>query len=123
MNTRHKDLKFTFYFEQNNSLSLLDVKITRGSKGFSTSVFHTAMFSGVFMNFHSLIFEYHKPGLIFTLMFCCFTICSDMQSFYLEVDQFWLIFKCNNYPDTLIHQFVKTFLNKIFVPKRTDNCS
>ena len=29
------------------------------------------------------------------------------------------IFKCNNYPGTLIHQFSRRFLKKIFVPKRT----
>ena len=29
MNTRHKNLKFTFDFEQNNSFSFLDVKITQ----------------------------------------------------------------------------------------------
>ena len=43
----------------------------------------------------------------------------NMQSFHLEVDQLRQIFKCNNYPVTLIDQCVKTFLNKIFVPKRT----
>ena len=31
MNTRHKKLKFTFDFEQNNSLSFLDVEITCGN--------------------------------------------------------------------------------------------
>ena len=85
MNTRHKNLKFTFDFEQNNSFSFLDVKITRGSNGFSTSVFRKATFSGVFTNFDSFIFEYYKTDLIFTLLFRCFTICSDMQSFHLEV--------------------------------------
>ena len=42
-----------------------------------------------------------------------------MQSFRLEVDQLRQIFKYNNYPVTLIDQCVKTFLNKIFVPKGT----
>ena len=42
-----------------------------------------------------------------------------MQSFHLEVDQLQQIFKCNNYPVTLTDQCVETFLNKIFVPKRT----
>ena len=31
MNTRHKNLKFTFDFEQNNSFSFLDAKIARGT--------------------------------------------------------------------------------------------
>ena len=40
-----------------------------------------------------------------------------MQSFHLEVEQQLQIFKCNNYPVGLIDQCVKTFLNKIYVPK------
>ena len=36
MNTRHKNLKFTFDFELSNSFSFLDVKITCGSNRFST---------------------------------------------------------------------------------------
>ena len=56
--------------------------------------------------------------LIFTLLFRCFTICSDMQSFHLEVEQLRQILKCNNYPVGLIDQCVKTFFNKIYVSKR-----
>ena len=41
-----------------------------------------------------------------------------MQSFHLENEQLGQIFKCNNYPVGLIDQCVKTFLNKIYVPKR-----
>ena len=104
-------LEFTFDFEQNNSFSFLDVNITRGSNGFSTSVFCKPTFSGVFTNFDSFIFESYKTDLIFILLFCCFTICS-------EVEQLWQIFKCNNYPFGLIDQYAKTFLDKIYVPKR-----
>ena len=45
MNTRHKNLNFTFDFEENDSFSFLDVKITRGNNGFSTSVFRKATFN------------------------------------------------------------------------------
>ena len=51
-------------------------------------------------------------------MFRCFTIRSDIQSFHLEVEQLRQIFKCSNYPVGLIDQCLKTFLNKIYVPKR-----
>ena len=81
MKTRHKNLKCTFDVEQNNSFLFLDVKIARGNKGFSTSVFRKATFSGVFTNFESFIFESHKTDVIFTLLLCCFTICSDLKSF------------------------------------------
>ena len=73
-------------------------------------------FSEVFTNFDSFIFDSYKTDL--KLLFCCFIICSDMQSFHLEVDQLRQICKYNNYPVTLINQFVKTSLNKTFVPKR-----
>ena len=69
MNTRHKNLKIIFDFDQNNSLSFSDVKITHGSKGFSTSVFCKATFSGVFTNFDSFIFESYKTGLTFMIQF------------------------------------------------------
>ena len=39
LNTRHKSLKFTFDFEQNNSFSSLDVKIPRGINGFPLQFF------------------------------------------------------------------------------------
>ena len=109
MNTRHKNLKFAFDFEQNNSFSFLDVRITREINGLSTSVFRKATFSGVFTNFDSFIFESYKTGLIFTLLYLSFTICSDKQSFHLEVEQLRQIFKRNNYPVALIDQCVKTF--------------
>ena len=88
----------------------LDVKITHKNKGFSTSVFRKATFSSVFMNFDSFTFKSYKTGL---------TVCSDMQNFHMELDQLRQIFKYNNYPVILIDQCVNTFLNKLFVPKRT----
>ena len=87
MNTRHENLNFTFDFEQNDGLSLLNVKIIRWSKGFSISGFRKAMFSVVFTKFDSFIFDSYKTGFIFTLLFRCFTIYSDIPSFHLEVDQ------------------------------------
>ena len=87
INTTHKYLEFTFDFEQNNSFSFLDVRITSGSKGSSTSVLHKATFSRVFTNFNSFIFESYKTGVIFTLLFLCFAIYSDLQSSHLHIDQ------------------------------------
>ena len=56
---------------------------------------------------------------ILFLHYCFAATCSDMQSFHLEDHQLRQIFKCNRYPIALADQCVKTFLNKIFVPKRT----
>ena len=67
MDTRHKNLKFIFGFEQTSGFSFIDVKITRGINRFSTSVFRKATFSGVFTNFDSFIFQSYKTDLIFTV--------------------------------------------------------
>ena len=46
-----------------------------------------------------------------------------MRSVHLEEDQMRQISKCNNYTTTLIDQCVnETFLNKIFIPKKANNC-
>ena len=159
MNTRNKNLKSTFDFEQDNSLSFLDVKplsanptkwsntlkqflgkmptnclsvfdyfVKQALKGlrlpadvkdFQLQFFARPRLVEFFTSFDGFIFEFYKTGLIFTLLFRCFTICSNMQSFHLEVEQLQQIFKCNSYPVTLIGQCVKTFLNKILVLKRT----
>ena len=48
MNLKHRNIKFTFETENFNNFSFLDVKITRQSKRFVTSIFRKATFSGVF---------------------------------------------------------------------------
>ena len=44
MNSKHKNIKFTFETEDSNNFSFLDVK------RFVTSIFRKATFSGVFTN-------------------------------------------------------------------------
>ena len=50
MNTKHPNIKLTLEFEENDSFSFLDVKITRSNNQLVTSVFRKATFSGVFTN-------------------------------------------------------------------------
>ena len=54
MNTKHPNIKFTSGFEENDSFSSLDVKITRRNNQLVRSVFRKATFSGVFTNFKVL---------------------------------------------------------------------
>ena len=54
MNTKHPNIKFTSGFGKNDSLSFLDIKITRRSNQLVRSVFRKATFSGVFANFKVL---------------------------------------------------------------------
>ena len=56
MNSKHKNIKFTFETEDSNNFSFLDVKITRKNKQFVTSIFRKATFSGVFTNYDHILF-------------------------------------------------------------------
>ena len=60
MNSKHRNIKFTFETEDSNNFSFLDVKITRQNKGFVTSIFRKATFSGVFTNYDSFVSDAYK---------------------------------------------------------------
>ena len=60
----------------------------------------------------------HTKSLIDTLLFCCFSICSDYTSFHLEVENLREILKKNSYPSGIIEQSIRSFLNKLHVPKK-----
>ena len=60
MNSKHRNIKFTFQTEDSDNFSFLDVKITRQNKQFVTSVFGKATFSGVFTNYDSFISDTYK---------------------------------------------------------------
>ena len=78
--------------------SFLDVKITRQNKRFVTLIFRKAIFSGLFTNYDSFISDTYKIGLVHTLLFLFFKLCSSMENFHIEVELLKSIFKCNNYP-------------------------
>ena len=84
-NSKHRNMRFTCEKEHNNSIPFIDVLITRTSNGFKTSVYRKLIFSGVYSNFNSFIFEEYKVGFIFTLLFRTFSIVSDFSRFHSEV--------------------------------------
>ena len=81
-------------------------------------IFGKATFSGVFTNYDSFIFYSFKIGLVHTLLFRVFKICSSMENFHIEVQRLRSIFKCNNYPFNITDQCIKKFLGKLYVPKQ-----
>ena len=51
MNNRHKNIKFSFETEKDDSFSFLDVKVCREKDKFTTSIFRKDTFNGVYTNF------------------------------------------------------------------------
>ena len=50
LNSKHKNIKFSYEKETNNSLTFLDTLISRSKNGFKISIYHTPTFSGVYSN-------------------------------------------------------------------------
>ena len=82
LNKQHKNRKYTSKIEENGSLSILDITITRENNKFVTSVYRKLTFNGVFTNFGSFIPEMHKRGLIETLLHRSFRLCSSYKNFH-----------------------------------------
>ena len=118
MNSKHKNIKFTFETENSHDFSFLDAKVTRKNKRFVTSIFCKATFSRVFANYDSFIFDTYKRGLVRTLLSRFFKICSSMENVHIEVELRRSIFKCHNYPVNVVDQCIKKFLDNLYVPKQ-----
>ena len=87
MNKRHKNTKFSFEAEKDNSFSILDVKICREKDKFTASVFRKDTFTGVSTNFSSFVALEHKFGLVYTLLHRSFAVMSDFSNFILKLKQ------------------------------------
>ena len=118
MNTCHPKLKFTFGKEQNSCFNFLDVKVIRQDNVFTTSVYRKPSFTGVYKHFDSYMLLSYKFSLVSTIIFCSLTICSGMPKFHQEIFKIKDIFIKNVYSERFLDKCVKTFLNKVFIPKR-----
>ena len=118
LNKQHKCLKFTSEAENHNSFWFLDIKITRHNQHFKTPVYRKPTFIGVFTHYESYLDQTSKKTLIDTLLFRCFSVCSDNTLFHLQVENVREILKNNSYSSRIIKQSIRSFLNKLYVPKK-----
>ena len=118
LNCQQPNIKFTSEIEENNCMSFLDIKITRELNSF-IFVYRKPTFSGVFTNFDSFIPLSYKTGLIWSLLCRAFSLCSSFELFHQEILKLKDIFKRNGYPTSFIDNCVKTFLDTVFIKKKT----
>ena len=118
INTRHPNIEFTYEEEKNNSLSFLDVTITRTHNSFITSIYRKKTFSGVYLNFKSFLPNGYKQGLLFTLLFRAYKISSDYSKLHEEIKKLKVIWQKNKFPLFFIDKCISKFLDKLFTVKR-----
>ena len=117
LSSNHPNIKFSLEKEKDGCLPLLDVNIFRENDKFTSTIYRKKTFSGVYTNFKSCIPETYKIGLIKSLLFRCFSLCSDFIKFHHEIDKLESILYKNSYPRDLVDKCIKEFLDKILTPK------
>ena len=70
-----------------------------------------------FIRTSKVLYLKHKIGLIKSLLFRCFSLCSDFIKFHHEIDKLKSILYKNSYQRDLIDKCIKEFLDKILTPK------
>ena len=66
LNTKHKNIKFTYEKLIENKLSFLDILISN-NENLQTSVFHKKTHAGLLLNYFSFVPDSYKYGLIKTI--------------------------------------------------------
>ena len=117
LSSKHPNINFSIEKEKDSCLPFLDINIFRENEKFATNVYRKKTFSGVYTNFKSFIPETYKIGLIKSLLFRCFSLCSDFIKFHHEIDKLKSILYKNSYPRDLIDKCIKEFLDKILTTK------
>ena len=112
MNKRHKNIKFSFEIEKDNSFSFLDVKICR-----EKNVFRKDTFSGAYSNFSSFVALEHKFSLVYRLLHRSFTNVIDFSKFHFGVETLNKTLHRNAYPTRFIDKCIAKFVNNIFGKK------
>ena len=115
MNSKHRNIKFTFKREESNSLSFLNIKIFLDGGKFQTSVYRKSTFSDVLTNFESFLPIWYKYNLVSTLLHRGFMIYSFYRTLDFEILNLKQIFRSNGYPKNLVYYSIKMYLHKVFI--------
>ena len=87
LNSCHVNIKFTVEFEENNTISFLDILIKRNNHVFSTSVYRKKTFTGLYTKWNSFTPRKYKINLFRTLIFLCFRICLSPSLLSSSLDE------------------------------------
>ena len=105
-------MSFSMETEKENKLSFLDVEVIREQGKFTTAISRKPTFSGVYSNFERFLHSVYKFGMVYTLVYRYFHICSNWTQFHTELIFLKGIFQKNEYPKNFDKCF-KKFLNNV----------
>ena len=109
LNTKHKNIKFTYEKQIENKLPFLDILIGN-NENLQTSVFQKKTYTGLLLNYFSFVPDYYKYGLIKTLIDRMYRINSTWTSFDIDLKNLKQVLLKNQYPLTMIDNVIKKYL-------------
>ena len=97
----------------------LDINVIRGQGKFIMGVYQKLTFSGVQTHFDGFLPDTYKIGMIYTLVYIHFQICSSWSMFHSQLIFLREIFQKNGCLENFINKCFKMFLNRnhIFTEK------
>ena len=98
-------------------MSFLDVEASRENSKFVIT--RKPTFSGVYIHFESFLRSTHKFGMLYALVYRCFTLCSDLTNFHREFVTLKEIYQRNGYTKSFIDKCFKKFLDRLHIIKTT----
>ena len=109
LNTKHKNIKFTYEKQIENKLPFLDILISN-NENLQTSVFRKKTYTGLLLNYFSFVPDSYKYGLIETLIDRIYRINSTWTSFDIDLKNLKQVLLKNQYPLTMIDNVIKKYL-------------
>ena len=109
LNTKYKNIKFTYEKQIENKLPFLDILISN-NENLQTSVFHKKTYTGLLLNYSSFVLDSYKYGLIKTLIDRMYKINSIWTSFDINLENFKQVLLKNQYPLTMVDNVIKKYL-------------
>ena len=119
--SRHVNISFTVEKQKDNRMFFLDVNIIGEQEEFTTSVYRKSTFSGICIHFDGFLPSAYKIGMIHTLFYICFWICSYWTKFHLELVKLMnVLLSWLSCAENFIDNYFKTFLdNKHRIKEKT----
>ena len=101
--------------QQDNKISFLDISVTGVENELKTSLFRKKTFIGVYLTFNNHLPNTYKKGLIGTLLYRVYNICSNYSSIHQEHNYLKTVWQKDSFPLLFIDKCVLKFLNNLFI--------
>ena len=84
MNSKHKNISFSFETKKNEQMSFLNINVFRENGKFATNFYRKETFTAVYTNFSSFIPLEHKFGLVYMLLHRCFCLSNGCSNKFID---------------------------------------